>query len=150
MWATAFAVLAAIALASSACSSRDSTGGADAGDEPWLRAQATWTSLFDVYFGPSGVAACSGGSTCHNSMDQTGAVASNFICPDKESCFQSLTGTSSLVRSQDGANPSATPLLHKLRTPGGSGSMPSNSTFTFQPQDFDVIESWIAKGAPDD
>lgn len=146
------AILGFLALAASACSSGDSTtgGAADAGDEPWLRIKPTWDSIYAGYFGPSGVASCTGGAACHSSSDQSGATASNFICPDKDSCFTSLTGISHLILAQDVLDPASTKLLGRLRQNSGTGKMPGDSTFVFQPQDIDVLEAWIAKGAKND
>ena len=140
-----------IAVAAAACSSGNSAtgGGADAEDQPWMRIKPTWDSIYTGYFGPSGVASCAG-STCHTSSEESGATASNFICADKDKCYSSLLGTSHLIRAQDVMDPQATPLLAKLRQVTGKGRMPSNSTFVFQPQDIDVLEAWIAKGASND
>ncbi len=145
-------VLGLIALAAAACSSGDSAtgGGADAGDQPWLRIKPTWASIYDGYFGPSGVASCSNGSTCHTTPDTSGVVASNFSCTDKDACYASLHGASHLIRSQDPMDPAATPLLAKLRQNTGMGRMPSNSMFLFQPQDVDVLKTWIGNGAKND
>lgn len=144
-------LLLLFAVTATACSSGDSAtgGGADAGDQPWLRIKPTWESIYAGYFGPSGVASCVG-STCHTSSEETGATASNFLCADKDGCYASLLGASHLIRAQDVMSPQATPLLAKLRQATGKGRMPSNSTFVFQPQDIDVLTSWIAKGAAND
>ncbi|MEP7125250.1 MAG: hypothetical protein ABJE95_30245 [Byssovorax sp.] len=143
-----------MAIALVACGSGESTtggaGGADAGSEPWLHITPTWASIYGGYFGPAGVAGCANGSTCHSTADQSGAVASNFICPDKDACYASLMGTSHLIRATDAMNPGATPFLAKLRQLTGMGRMPSNSTFVFQSEDIDVLKAWIAKGAKND
>jgi hypothetical protein len=144
------AVLGAIAMAVAACGSGDASTGGGAGDQPWLHVTPTWASLYDGYFGPSGAASCTGGSTCHSSAGQTGVTASNFICPDKDGCYASLMGASHLVRMQDAMDAGATPFLGKLRQVSGTGKMPSNSSFVFQPQDIDVIKAWITKGAKND
>jgi hypothetical protein len=145
------AILAGIAAAIIGCGSgsASSGGGGDAG-QPWLHLQPRWASLYDGYFGPSGVASCANGSTCHSTLAETGGTASNFICPDKDACFTSLTGASHLIRTQDVMDPASTPFLHKLRQAGGSGRMPSNSTFTFQPEDIDLLQQWIGEGAKND
>jgi hypothetical protein len=119
-------------------------------DQPWLRIDSTWTSIYDGYLGPSGVGSCSKGAACHVKPDDTGSVSSKFICADKDGCYVSLTGTSGLVRTQDIMNPAATPFLAKLRQEGGAGKMPSESTFVFQPEDIDVLSTWISKGAKND
>lgn len=139
-----------------ACGNGDTggTGGTGAGtgggDMPWLRASSSWASLYDVYFGPTGVASCSNGDTCHTSLMTSGGIASNFACTDKDACYASLTGLSNLVRMQDVGAPGSAPLLAKIRQKGNTGSMPSNSMFTFAPEDVAVIEAWIGKGAKDD
>ncbi len=134
------------------CSSGDSAtgGGGDAGAQPWLNVEPTWSSIYAGYFGPAGVASCSSGSTCHTSLDQSGGTASNFICPDKDGCYTSLLGTSHLIRATDAMDPAKTPFLAKLRQTTGMGKMPSNSTFVFQSGDLDVLEAWIGKGANND
>jgi len=141
-----------IAVAAAACSSGDSAtgGGADAGDQPWLRIKPTWDSIYAGYFGPAGVASCSNGSTCHTTADKSGVIASNFACVDKNACYASLLGASHLIRAQDPMDPAATPLLAKLRQNTGMGKMPSNSTFLFQTQDIDVLKTWIGNGAKND
>jgi hypothetical protein len=146
------AVFGLIAIATAACSSGDSAtgGGADAGDQPWLRIKPTWDSIYTGYFGPSGVGSCSNGTTCHTTADKSGVIASNFTCVDKDGCYASLTGASHLLRTQDAMNPAATPLFPKLRQVAGMGTMPSNSTFVFQAEDIKVLEAWIAKGAKND
>jgi hypothetical protein len=146
----AFALLA---VAAAACGSGDSAtgGGADAGaDQPWLRIKPTWDSIYAGYFGPSGVASCANGSTCHTTADKSGVIASNFACVDKDACYASLNGSSHLIRAQDPMDPAATPLLAKLRQKGGMGRMPSSSTFVFQPEDVQVLETWIGNGAKND
>lgn len=139
-------------VATAACGSGDSAtgGGADAGDQPWLRIKPTWDSIYAGYFGPSGVASCSNGSTCHTTADKSGVIASNFACIDKNGCYASLLGASHLIRSQDAMDPAATPFLSKLRQNTGMGRMPSNSTFLFQPEDVDVLKTWIGNGAKND
>jgi hypothetical protein len=143
------ALSALVALALPACSGGD-TSGSDAGDEPWLRASATWTSLYDVYFGPAGVGSCSTASGCHLSADQAGSISSNFTCADKDACYLSLTGSSHLVSSADASDPASAQLFLKLRQNTGTGRMPSMSTFVFQPQDIEVMKTWIGKGAKND
>ena len=141
-----------IAVVATACSSGDSAtgGGGDAGAQPWLSIKPTWDSIYTGYFGPSGVASCASGATCHTTADKSGVIASNFTCTDKDACYASLVGSSHLIRSQDPMDPAATPLLAKLRQPTGMGKMPSNSTFVFHSGDVDVLEAWIAKGAKND
>ncbi len=141
-----------IALGASACSSGDSGtgGGGDAGAQPWLTIKPTWDSIYAGYFGPSGVASCANGTTCHTTADKSGVIASNFACTDKDACYASLMGASHLIRAQDPMDPAATPLLAKLRQNTGTGKMPSNSTFLFQPEDIGVLEKWIGKGAKND
>ncbi|MFO0757213.1 MAG: hypothetical protein U0359_12030 [Byssovorax sp.] len=145
-------VCAALLLPLGACGSGGSSGAGGAGgtDEPWTRAKPTWSSLYDVYFGPSGVAACTGGSTCHSDINQSGDIASNFVCPDKDACYTSLTGISHLVRPQDLSAPASAPLFAKLRQKTGAGKMPSDSSFVFAPEDIDVMTRWIEDGAKND
>jgi hypothetical protein len=158
-------VAAALAIGLAACGNGDTGGGGsggagtgtgtgdagmDAGDQPWLRATASWASLYDVYFGPTGVASCSNGDTCHTSLMTPGGISSNFVCADKDGCYMSLTGQSNLVKSTDMASPEGATLFKKLRQAGTAGTMPSNSMFTFQSGDVSVIEAWIKNGAMDD
>jgi hypothetical protein len=143
-------VLGLIAVTITACSSGDSATGGGAGAEPWLTIKPTWDSIYTGYFGPSGVASCSTGSTCHTSLDQSGGTASNFVCPDKDACYASLMGNSHLIRAADVMDPAKTPFLAKLRQTTGSGRMPSSSKFVFQSGDIDVLEAWITKGAKND
>jgi hypothetical protein len=151
--ATVFQSTMAVCLAAAFCacgSSGEGAGGGDAGNEPWQHATPTWSSIYEIYFGPSGAAACSTGANCHAAADQSGVIASNFLCADKASCYQSLTGASNLVGTQDISNPSAARLLRDLRQSGGPGTMPLQSTFVFAPQDIDVIKTWIGQGAKND
>jgi len=140
-------LLGLLLLTASACG--DTTEGA-AVDQPWTRIDPLWTSIYDGYLGPEGVASCSRGTTCHAKPEETGSVASKFVCGDQAGCYASLTGSSNLIRPQDIANPSGAPFLAKLRTPGGAGKMPSDSSFVFQVGDIGVLESWISKGANND
>ena len=149
-----FALVAAAALA--ACGGSDTTGatstsgGGAGGSEPWQRATPAWSSIYEVYFGPSGVAACGGATACHGSAQQSGSIASNFVCADKDACYASLIGASHLVKLADVASPEKASLFLKLRQPNNTGRMPSSSKFVFEAGDVAVLEDWIAKGAKND
>lgn len=53
---------------------------------------ATWTCLYEDYFGPSGQASCTAQSSCHGTSGQAGAQVSGFVCgPSKEECWQGMT-----------------------------------------------------------
>jgi hypothetical protein len=146
--AVAIVALGAFA-AVAACGPAESTSGGTT-DGTWTHVTPQWSSIYEGYFGPSGAASCTGGASCHSTLDTSGGVASNFTCASKDDCYASLTGLSHLVRSQDPSDPTSTPLLAKLRTTTGSGRMPSSSDFVFQPEDIDVLVAWISKGAKND
>ena len=110
---------------------------------------ATWTGIYADYFGPTGSAACAGAG-CHTSVDQPGYVVSKFICPDKDACYTSLTGTSKMVLPTDAANPAKSKLMRNLRQVGNAGKMPSASAFVFSTADAARIGAWIAGGAKND
>ncbi len=110
---------------------------------------ATWTGIYADYFGPTGTAGCAG-ATCHTSTDQSGYVVSKFICPDKDACYTSLTGTSKMILPTDAANPAKSKLMRNLRQVGNAGKMPSGSGFVFSASDAARIGAWIAGGAKND
>ena len=112
---------------------------------------ATWTGIYADYFGPTGTAACAGAG-CHTSVDQPGYIVSNFICPDKDTCYTSLVGKSKMVLPTDYVNPTKSKLMRNLRQAGNAGKMPSGSGagFTFSTADAARIASWIAGGAKND
>ena len=110
---------------------------------------ATWSGIYADYFGPQGVATCGGGG-CHTLPTDAGVIVTNFICTDKEGCYQSLVGASKLVLPADYATPAKSKLMRNLRQAGNAGKMPSKSTFVFSPADAARIEAWIANGAKDD
>jgi hypothetical protein len=108
----------------------------------------TFTNLYDDYFGPPGKGSCSGDGTCHGGPDQTGAKASAFFCPDKATCFKTLTGDSGLVAAA--TEPTQTGLYTIIRKVDG-GTMPKRpATIVFQASDLKRITDWIAAGAPND
>ena len=110
---------------------------------------ATWTGIYTDYFGSTGLASC-GGSGCHLA-GQGGDIASKFICPDKDTCYTSLTGASKLVLSTDAASPTKSKLMRNLRQVGNAGKMPSGgSTFVFSTADVARISTWISNGAKND
>jgi hypothetical protein len=130
-------------------------GGANAGNG--------WADLFHCYFGPTGMASCSGAvdgsSFCHGAPSQDGTFASGgFQCPaDVNACYTSIT-TSMLNGGPIvpvGATDATTTTLYgvlrqaNMMCPKATGScMPySPTSVVFQPSDLSRITDWIQKGA---
>lgn len=108
----------------------------------------TWTSLYNSYFANAAPASCSKTvGACHGDPSASGALASDYVCSDQETCFSTMTEASGLVDSADINNPSGALIFTIIRQPGGIGSMPRNSTFTFQAADIARIKGWISNGA---
>ena len=161
------AVCVSLALIATACSD---AGGTPSGGEPaWDGAAGaspdassaestcpsgsggcTWTALYRDYFGPSGIASCSGSGTCHGAANQLGA--SYFLCPtnDQTGCYHGMTSTQSALLPP-GKSWSQTPLYTALRKAGGGGLMPKQpTTVVFSDRDLARIGAWYAAGTPND
>jgi hypothetical protein len=175
-----WAVLAAVG-----CS--DATGGVAGGDQIGAIADvhcsatgaacATWSYLYQCYFGPSGIAGCSARGLCHGHSGDQGAQIGGFLCGgSKDGCWQGMThpmpGFATLVPS--------TPMrfdqtqlwnvLHKEGKPGVPeknnllfDNMPlsgmatqtlseldSLASYTFTDADKACLEAWWNAGAKDD
>jgi hypothetical protein len=116
---------------------------------------ATWTALYNDYFGPS----------CHTASDQTGGGTSGFVCAgSKDACWQSMTmGTGCdfavkpcpIVPSGGTHDPTTTGLYKNLHKTDGTGSMPQFGAtmrmkgYVFTPTDLARIAQWIKEGAQD-
>jgi len=108
-----------------------------------------WDDLYASYFGPDGVASCTAQTVCHGNPAQTGAHASGFICgTTSASCWQSLS--SALIGADGTKGLTSTYLYTVLRKSDGTGTMPYQSSYTFQPEDLARINSWVESGSPDD
>jgi len=124
----------------------------------------TWQYLYACYFGPTGVAGCSGQSNCHGSATSLGAETGYWVCgATSDACWQGMTtgmpGLPTLVRS--GVAPTQTVLysaLHKStgKVASAANNMPLASidtqlpSYTFTPSDLACIEGWIKAGAKND
>lgn len=111
----------------------------------------TWAGLYADYFGPTGKASCSGDGACHGDASHNGAKLSAFVCgADKDACFASITGESTLVRpGADPSSPSGLELI--LRKEAGGGRMPLRpASVTFSRNDIARIRAWIRNGAKND
>jgi hypothetical protein len=119
------------------------TGGVNAGNR--------WQDLYACYFGPSGQASCGSRNGCHGAPDQLGARASSFVCgPTAEACWRGMTaGIVPAGGTPDGSPVTAkqTVLYGTLRKSDGSGLMPLNSPYVFQPADLARIADWLEHGA---
>jgi len=139
----------------------DAGGGVDATVAPpvpvfSLDAGATWSSLYRDYFGPAGVASCSGDGGCHASSSAVGAQFSRYhlTCPAGDAsaaCYASFVS-----RGDGGANliePDASfasdPLSRLLCQPDGGGFMPLTCSYYFTPVDLQRIGAWVSSGAKD-
>jgi hypothetical protein len=117
-------------------------GGANAGNR--------WQDLYACYFGPSGQASCGSRNGCHGAPDQLGARASNFVCgPTAEACWNGVTAAfiPKGGLTDAGITAKETVLYGTLRKSDGTGLMPLNSTYVFQPADLVRIADWIEQGA---
>jgi len=116
---------------------------------------ATFTELYQDYFGYVGPGGCAGNGRCHGSGDQPGSLGSNgFICPaenepsGKDTCYQHLRDAG-LVTESDQAAPEHARLYVVLRKSTGGGSMPKAPVCAFDQADMKRIADWIRAGAPD-
>jgi hypothetical protein len=161
----------------SAVGCTDATGSVQGGDPTTLQVEspdaggaATWTVLYETYFGPSGSAPCSAMPGCHRLANEIGAEFSGFVCGDtKDACWQGLTmglmsdaGQSQIaILAPDAGDPATTTFwssLHK-ETGGGLGNMPcgnaaaacpaTSASYTFTSADLALIRQWFQMGALD-
>jgi hypothetical protein len=130
---------------------------------------ATWTSLYANFFGPTGQASCgpSSQSSCHGAASQTGALFSGFVCGStQDECLQGMTVGAEAdagvppILPPDGGNPSMSQLwvsLHKSTSTGGLENMPcgdptaclaAQASYTFTDSDLACISTWALQGAP--
>jgi hypothetical protein len=114
------------------------TGGANGG--------STWADFYTCFFGPSGVANCSQGSTCHG---PGGQGSGTWLCGATSS--ECWTGIQMVIGS---TSPMATQLYSGLRKPDGSGlnNMPlqgvnGKGPYVFTNDDLQRIRTWIQGGA---
>jgi hypothetical protein len=121
-------------------------------------AAATWTALYDDYFGPSAtLSSCgggAGGTGCHGSTASQGYSVSHFLCPmtgdAKTACWKGMTSS-----GDGGAN-----LIERPFNDGGLGTilcqnyclgiMPLDCNYYFTPADMQRIQNWVSAGAKND
>jgi hypothetical protein len=140
---------------------------------------ATWTALYDDFFGPNGEASCTAQETCHGDVNQNGAALSGFVCgASKEDCWSGMTfgvnqdagGLPPIV--EPGTTDFAKTLLHTSLHQGTSGdntycamsaqafacNMPcgnpptcsaGGASYTFTTDDLARITTWVQQGALD-
>jgi hypothetical protein len=113
-----------------------------------------WTSLYNDFFGPSGVASCAGTvGQCHGEASGLGAQASNYVCAGGVTgCYQGITNSAAgLVTVGDTTDSPLTSTLYlTLRKACGGGTMPKQpANFFFSAADMQRIADWIGAGAPD-
>jgi hypothetical protein len=151
-------------------------GGSGSGSSGAVAPPATWTYLYDTYFGQItsddggtsyGLAACGLAISCHQLATDPGAIntppkpSSGFVCgTTANECYQGmLNATPPLVSASDGgtADPTMAPLYQALwngSTPGNCGegvcknNMPFTLAYQFSPSDLALIAKWIQNGAP--
>jgi hypothetical protein len=178
-WLAWFALIGVLA-----CS--DATGGVKGGDPVGPIADAvicsapdancaTWSYLYVCYFGPVGVAGCSGGGLCHGNPGDTGAQQSGFVCGStKDECWQGMTHSTGInyatlvpkgFRGIDGTQ--LWNVLHKEGTStknnlltdnmplSGIGSpsldvLNSPASYSFTEADKACLDGWVKAGAKDD
>jgi hypothetical protein len=129
---------------------------------PSSATNATWTSLYADFFGPTGIAQCgdtqragnAGTSSCHHDGTGSGAIASGFICGDtQESCWQGITSPNAVfvsTRVVVPCSPGESYVMQVLRQDGG-GIMPFYpESVVFSDDDMNRIRTWIAAGAQND
>jgi hypothetical protein len=104
-------------------------------------APATWTSVYDTYFGPGTPGHC-GNAGCH------ATIRSGFLCgPTKDTCYQGLVSASLLSLTAPATSSLADPASSPLTWFGGI--MPQDNQGPNEAA-ADAVKAWITAGAQDD
>jgi hypothetical protein len=150
----------------SSTGSTGSSGSSGAVDPP----MPTWTYLYAAYFGPpqaptnpdagpvGGLASCGGIATvCHQTSNDSGfkmAPGSGFACGTTPAeCYQGMVmATPPLIGAMYKADPTKSPLMQALYRGGNpfptANNMPQTLGYTFSATDLNLIQTWVANGAP--
>ncbi|MBL8607988.1 MAG: hypothetical protein JNL38_11735 [Myxococcales bacterium] len=139
--------------------STDGNLGACFSDPPVDR--ATWTGLYDDFFGPTGKASC-GKNECHSKDGDDGEIATKaggkpgFVCrPDKNDCYARMVGAGLALTSIPAGGSGEDTILHgSLRHARSDcksrGNMPFDKTYTFTAADMKRVRLWLEAGAKND
>ena len=126
----------------------------------------SWRGLYRDFFGRRALSSCAGRTSCHADATGLGAKGSNFVCADRDSCWDTMRhkvdvdpniSTVPLVADSDVTAPDNAYLFRVVRhiTNGGmkdeAKGMPKVPTdFYFKPDEIDRMQTWIRNGAPND
>ena len=126
----------------------------------------SWTGIYRDFFGRRALSSCAGRTSCHVDATGLGAKGSNFVCADKDSCWDSMrhaidsdpkVSTRPLIADSDVAAPENAYLFKVVRVITKDGvkhlnmGMPKVPTdFYFKPDDIDRMQTWIRNGALND
>lgn len=123
--------------------------------------RATWTGLYDDFFGPAGKASC-GKSGCHSKDGDDGETATKaagkpgFVCrPDKNDCYARMVGAGLAITSVPAGATGESAILHvSLRHTRSDckarGNMPLDKSYTFTAADMKRVRLWLEAGAKND
>ncbi len=148
-------------------SAASGSSGGGTGSSGSAQPAATWTYLYNAYFGNSATGGCGSSKIiCHQSPTDSGATVgpvndagqpvppSGFVCgTTAAACYEGMTKTATppLVSASDAANPTMALLYRALYTGGNAGSasdnMPETQLYYFHPSDLALIAQWIQDGA---
>jgi hypothetical protein len=128
----------------------------------------SYRGLYRDFFGRRALSSCAGRTSCHADATGLGAKGSNFICADKDTCWDTMRhaidatvpkqlSTVPLVADSDVAAPENAYLFRVIRLIDSQGmkhenfGMPKVPTdFYFKQADIDRMQTWIRNGALND
>jgi hypothetical protein len=176
--------LALVSVASCTSASGDVEGGGarpgyDASSPPQLEVPITeptfqdapptsWRGLYRDFFGRRALSSCAGRTSCHADATGLGAKGSNFICADRDSCWDTMRraidhtvpkqlSTVPLVADSDVTAPENAYLFTVIRLIDSKGvkhenfGMPKVPTdFVFKQDQIARMQTWIRNGALND
>jgi hypothetical protein len=126
----------------------------------------SWAGIYRDYFGRRALSSCAGRTSCHADATGLGATGSNFVCADKDSCWDTMrhridddakVSTVPLIADSDVAAPENAYLFRVVRVITRDGLTHANkqmpkvpSDFYFKADDIDRMQTWIRNGALND
>jgi hypothetical protein len=126
----------------------------------------SWTGIYRDFFGRRALSSCAGRTSCHADATGLGAKGSNFVCADKDSCWDTMrhridddpkVSRVPMIADSDVAAPENAYLFRVVRLLTKDGIKHPNlkmpkvpSDFYFTPDDIDRMQTWIRNGAQND